>query len=217
MLRLRIAFSAALVALVVPVAASTAKEPAAPATPDQIRAYHDSGEWAKDSKKAFATATKNLKKALAKKGKKGTPTLILDIDDTSLSIYDCAEPQDFTKTAEAQCIVAAKLPAIKEAKTLATYAQKQKVKLVFITARPEGIRAQTVANLKLAGYKKYTLIMKPNDSTGVTSATYKAGARKQLVADGARIVLNVGDQKSDLSGGFAEYAVKIPNPMFLTK
>lgn len=219
MSRSRLVALAALTALAVPVAVSSAQEPKAPASPTAIRAYHDSGEWAKDTKKAFATATTDLKKALAKKGKKGKPTLILDIDDTTLSTYDCIQPDDFSNDAELRCIVAAKLPVIKEAKTLAGYAQKKNVKLVFITARPEGIRSLTVANLQLAGIspQKYTLIMKPNDASAQTSASYKTAARKTLVKNGARIVLSVGDQRSDLSGGVAEYAVKLPNPMYVNK
>jgi predicted secreted acid phosphatase len=217
MSRLRIVLIAALVALLVPAVVAVAKEPAAPASPADVRAYHDSGEWAKDTKAAFATATKDLKKALAKKKAKGKPTLILDIDDTTLSTYDCIEPDDFSSIASARCIVAAKLPVIPEAKALAKAAQKQKVKLVFITARPEGIRTQTIANLKLAGLTKYTLIMKPNDAGAQTAAQYKTAARAQLEKDGARIVLSVGDQKSDLSGGHAAYTVKVPNPMYVNK
>jgi predicted secreted acid phosphatase len=203
-------------ALLAPVAAASAKEPAAPATPAAIRAYHDSGEWAKDTKAAFATATKDVKKGLAKKAK-GTPTLVLDIDDTTLSTYACADPGNFAPAATTTCIVGGKLPVIAQAKALIKSAQKQKVKLVFITARPEGIRALTVANLKLAGIAKYTLIMKPNDASGETAAAYKTAARKTLEAGGANILVSVGDQKSDLSGGFADFGVKVPNPMYVNK
>ncbi|HEX3434983.1 MAG TPA: HAD family acid phosphatase [Solirubrobacteraceae bacterium] len=33
-------------------------------------------------------------------------------------------------------------------------------------------------------------------------------------ADGYRIIVNVGDQQSDLDGGFAQRAFKLPNPFY---
>jgi hypothetical protein len=43
---------------------------------------------------------------------------------------------------------------------------------------------------------------------------YKAPARQKLVEQGYRILLNVGDQNSDLAGGFAERTFKLPNPFY---
>ena len=217
MSRSRSAALAALTALFVAAAVgvTVAKEPPAPATPTVVRAYHDSGQWAKDTKAAFAKATKALQKSVAKKVKRAT--LVMDIDDTSLSTYDCASPGDFTSAATATCIIGAKLPVIPQALALAKYAVKKKVKLVFITARPQSIEALTRANLALAKYPKYTLVMKPVTTEPVASSAYKTAARKALVDGGARIVLSVGDQQSDLVGGFAGTTVKIPNPMYLNK
>lgn len=157
-----------------------------------------------------------------KKGQKkpkGTPTLILDIDDTSLSSYDCAAKKDFAAGSNGICAVTENLPAIKGALDLARKAVKKKVKLVFITARPENptIRAFTENNLKVSGYTmRHALTMKPTGVTPAqTSAEYKTAARKTLIKGGARVVLNVGDQASDLSGGAAQYAIKLPNPMYM--
>jgi len=229
MSRSRSAVVAALTALLAGafVGLAVAEEPAAPASPTAIRAYHDSGEWDRDLAAQLKVARKDLDKALTvKKGKKapkGTPTLILDIDDTSLSTYECAEPKDFAAGATAGCIAAGTLPVIKGTRDLAKAAVKKKVKLVFITARPDipVLRDVTEKNLKAAGYTmKHTLTMKATGTlTGpaVTAAEYKSAARKALIKQGARIVLNVGDQKSDLSGGAAQYAVKLPNPMYVNK
>jgi hypothetical protein len=43
---------------------------------------------------------------------------------------------------------------------------------------------------------------------------YKAGARCRLERRGYDNVANVGDQYSDLLGGCADRAFKIPNPMY---
>ena len=43
---------------------------------------------------------------------------------------------------------------------------------------------------------------------------YKSGTRAHLEDQGEHIVLNLGDQHSDLAGGHAEKPVKLPNPMY---
>ena len=53
---------------------------------------------------------------------------------------------------------------------------------------------------------------------GLTAMAYKSAARRQIVKQGYRIVLNVGDQWSDLQGiPEAEYSVKYPNPYYFIK
>ena len=46
-------------------------------------------------------------------------------------------------------------------------------------------------------------------------AQYKSGDRALTAADGYRIVLNAGDQRSDLAGDpQAEHSVKLPDPFY---
>ena len=45
---------------------------------------------------------------------------------------------------------------------------------------------------------------------------YKTGARRRIERRGFTILANVGDQRSDLAGGYAERRYLIPNPMYLT-
>jgi hypothetical protein len=47
-----------------------------------------------------------------------------------------------------------------------------------------------------------------------TTVQYKSGTRAHIEATGAKIVLNVGDQFSDLEGGYGLRPVKLPNPMY---
>ena len=48
-----------------------------------------------------------------------------------------------------------------------------------------------------------------------TTVEYKAGTRKHIEKDlGYDIVLNVGDQWSDLQGGYADTVLKLPNPTY---
>ena len=42
----------------------------------------------------------------------------------------------------------------------------------------------------------------------------EAAERKKLVDQGYTIIVNMGDQMSDLDGGFAERTYKLPNPFY---
>ena len=43
---------------------------------------------------------------------------------------------------------------------------------------------------------------------------FKAPARRNIAQQGYTIVLTVGDQASDLAGGYAERTFKLPNPVY---
>ncbi|WP_414941467.1 HAD family acid phosphatase [Amycolatopsis sp. cmx-11-51] len=48
---------------------------------------------------------------------------------------------------------------------------------------------------------------------GLSAVQDKAGTRKHIASTGATIVADFGDRFSDLEGGYAEFPVKLPNPM----
>lgn len=144
--------------------------------------------------------------------------LVLDIDETSLSNYDELAAADFRNAtaALATSAIAADAPAIAPTLELFNDARDTNVAVFFITGRPDSIpifRERTVQNLTSAGYSGWKdLILKPADAHGTVA--YKSGARADIEADGYRIVLNVGDQDSDLKGGHADKAYKLPNPFY---
>jgi predicted secreted acid phosphatase len=87
----------------------------------------------------------------------------------------------------------------------------------FITGRPEGQRTDTEANLRAVGYDhREKIYLRSEDHPKKQTVTeYKSGERAKIVAMGYRIVLNVGDQMSDLVGNpQAEHSVKLPNPFY---
>jgi predicted secreted acid phosphatase len=218
-LRLRTAMVMCCVAPAALVAAGTsgAKEPKAPATPAQIRAYHDSGDWNSDTAKQVSRAKAFVKGWLKshKKPRPKKPAIVLDIDDTSLSLYKCAEARDFEDAS--LCAVQDDLPAIKQVRSLYKYARAQKVAVFFITGRPEPLRALSAKNLKAAGYTgKLDLTLKPTSYKDESVIPYKSGARKKIERKGYRILANLGDQRSDLKGGYSLKTYKLPNPMYFT-
>jgi predicted secreted acid phosphatase len=206
-------------ALAALVAAGTsgATEPKAPATPAQIVAYHDSGEWASDTTKQVNRAKSFVKKWLGshKKPRPKKPAIVLDIDDTSVSLYECAKALDFEGATS--CAVRTDLPAIRQVRSLYNWTRKQKVAVFFITGRPEPLRSLTVTGLRSAGYKgKLNLDLKPTDNHDDSVVPYKSGARKRIQRKGYRILANLGDQRSDLKGGYSLKTYKLPNPMYFT-
>jgi predicted secreted acid phosphatase len=56
--------------------------------------------------------------------------------------------------------------------------------------------------------------MTPDGATFASAADFKAPTRREIVEQGYTIVLNMGDQLSDLEGGYAERTFKLPNPFY---
>ena len=87
--------------------------------------------------------------------------------------------------------------------------------IFFITGRSESLRAVTERNLADVGYTGYTrLIMEPPAAHYVSAVDYKAPQRQAIEQEGYTIIANIGDQPSDLDGGFSERTFLLPNPFY---
>ena len=159
-------------------------------------------------------------RARVARGKAGDKlAMVLDVDETSLSNWGVEKKDDFGYIpADWNAGVAARDGTV-IAGTLRVWAEAEKdhVAVFFITGRPESQRADTEANLKAAGYSAWdgvALRATDHDKSETTTA-YKSEQRAKIVAMGYRIVLNIGDQLSDLKGApMAEHSVKLPNPFY---
>lgn len=58
------------------------------------------------------------------------------------------------------------------------------------------------------------MLLKPNALNTPSAVDFKAAERRKLVEQGYTIIVNMGDQMSDLEGGFAERTYKLPNPFY---
>ena len=203
-------------ACIVPLATTAiADEPDQPATPAQITAYYDGGEYKADVDRITARATRSLKAQLERKPRR--PAIVFDIDDTLESTYRCAKRSDFDRTAITVCQAQFDQTRITQVWRLLKYAQRREVALFLITGRPEGLRTGTRRQLRDDGLRgRYTLVMRPNDEFGDDSEPYKTAERRAIQRRGYRILVNIGDQDSDLDGGFAAKRYKLPNPMYFT-
>jgi predicted secreted acid phosphatase len=145
--------------------------------------------------------------------------IVLDIDETSLSNWAVETHDDFGYISGDWnwCVSLRCGKAIAGTLRLFREAEKENVAVFFITGRPEGQRADTEANLRAEGFDHWQqLYLRPEDHPKKQTVTeYKSGERAKIVALGYRIVLNVGDQLSDLAGDpQAEHSVKLPNPFY---
>jgi len=192
-------------------AGAAGAEPTAPASAAAIVAYHESGTWSRDTDAVIAEAQAQLAAPVA-----GPRALVLDVDDTSLSSYECLRRRGFDRSAGMSCARAGRMPAIAQTLGLFRTARERGVAVVFITGRRERLRRTTIANLERAGYSGgWTLVMRPNRERAGTHAGFKARRRQRIERRGVRIVANVGDQRSDLTGGGAMRTFKVPNPMYV--
>jgi predicted secreted acid phosphatase len=185
---------------------------------DKYIRYHDSGRYMNDIAAVDHKALQYLKQRVAKRKPSEKLAIILDIDETSLSNYRDLLKMKFGGALEA--IDAAENKgddeAIEQTLELFRYAKNHDIYVFFVTGRYEKYRRATANNLAAAGYAHADgLKMKPNDYPHANSVIpYKSGARKSVAAEGYTIVMNIGDQQSDLAGGYAEKSFKLPNPYY---
>ena len=70
-------------------------------------------------------------------------------------------------------------------------------------------------NLRQAGFDTWqAVILKPDAMHVASAAEYKTPQRQAIEDAGYTIILNVGDQPSDLTGGYAERDILLPNTMY---
>jgi hypothetical protein len=168
-----------------------------------------------------------LRSRLSHLARHGKPALVLDIDDTSLVTYgyEISEGFGYTPASNAAYLQSHTLPAVFGMTKLANWAASHGITVFWITGRPESQRALTASNLGAVGYAPATdashLFLKPSSppayltcGTTCTTIQYKSLTRQHIASEGFDILADMGDQFSDLKGGFADRTVKMPNPMY---
>lgn len=188
----------------------------------QAKQYHDCtckcGCYTHDLDVRADRAIAFLNRRAAHRHAKEKLAMVLDIDETTLSNYPQLLKADFAYDAVAfdAWVKSAKAPAIAGTLRLYKEAQRLGVSIFFITGRPQGELDATERNLREQGFDNWqelTLRTQATESESVIA--YKSAARAAIVARGYTIVLNVGDQWSDLKGEpAAELSVKYPDPFY---
>lgn len=192
---------------------------------EELRQYHECtcrcGCYAKDLDLQADRAISFLRRRANLHPARQKLALVLDIDETTLSNYQEMVQAGFaydSKTFGAW-VDSAQAPAIPGTLRIYKEAQQRGVSVFFITGRSEAQRAATELNLRSQGFDHWQqLILRQPGQGSSTALEYKSAARADVVAQGYRIILNVGDQWSDLRGkAKAEYSVKYPDPFYFLK
>lgn len=186
----------------------------------RLRQYHDSGAYARDLEREVMGAKRYLKSRIAQNKKLAHPkrlAIVFDIDETALSNYRAMEKLDFggSHKQEMTLYKSGKDTAILPTLDLFNYAKQNNVAVFFVTGRPEWSRALTVKNLHKEGFFGWeALILEKNDYHEKSAVPYKTHARKAIEDKGYDIVLTMGDQMSDLKGGYADNKFLLSNPFY---
>ena len=156
------------------------------------------------------------------------PAIVFDVDDTLLSTWEVIRADDFGRVIPGDCVslpagpcgwrewdLQARAPALAPSLELYERAQELGITIFLITGRDEGQRDATQRNLEAIGYTGWAaLIMTQPGAHYDSAADYKAPHREAIEAMGYTIVANVGDQPSDLAGGYALRTFQLPNPFY---
>ena len=213
----------------VPIAAAPAQPPGVAAVPnlydDQrlVGEYISSGRYEADVTGVVAEARSWLEER-AKTATK--PAIVLDIDETSLSNWPAYRVNGWGRVLNGPCDLqqgpcglrafqaTGQSKAIAPTLSLARRARELGVAVFFITGRPANLRDATERNLREQGYEWTGVVLMPEGAHFASAADFKTPERHKLTEQGYTVVLSMGDQQSDLSGGYAERTFKLPNPVY---
>jgi acid phosphatase len=189
----------------------------------QVRTYISSGRYEADVAAVAARAEQWLVQRAPQVTK---PAIVLDIDETSLSNWPAYQLNGWGPILTGSCDLE-KGPcsirawqmlgtskALAPTLALARRATAMGVAVFFISGRPADLKEVTERNLRDQGFEPTGVIVAPAGATFPSAVAFKAPERRKLIEAGYTIVLSLGDQQSDLDGGYAERTFKLPNPVY---
>lgn len=182
----------------------------------EVRAYVDSGQYLRDIAAVAARGKTWVEQRAAQRRNGERLAIVFDLDETLLYNWPHIIAHDFGYVPDVwgAWVAEARAPAIEPVRDLYKTARTLGVEVFFITGRPEKQRRATEKNLRVIDCAEYVaLFCKPDGTTG-SSAAFKTATRRNATNEGWTIIANVGDQESDLVGGFAEKTFKLPNPIY---
>jgi acid phosphatase len=85
------------------------------------------------------------------------------------------------------------------------------IKIALITGRGQYLTDITMDNLHKVGVKGSSRLYTRSGKRGIPTTAYKMAARKDIYDDGGTILANIGDQPTDLEGGYSEHTFLLPS------
>ena len=186
----------------------------------ELQSYHNTGAYEKELNQVVQQAETYINTKVEANKKAEHPArlaLVLDIDETTLSNYNGMIQRKFCEDQRMiqHDIYQADAPAIEPMLALYKHAKQQGVAIFFVTGRRPNFQRATEKNLKHAGYTSWSgLYFRPKQDNNSSVVPYKKQARQNITHNGYTIIASIGDQTSDLTGGYAEKTFKLPNPYY---
>jgi len=162
----------------------------------------------------FRAAIESARAACKKHIGEPNVCVVSDLDETLIdNRAHFAENLDFVWENFVKYVDESKAPLLKPTAEFLAWARKNGFAVFFITGRPEDTRRGTINNLVKRGVTYDGLYMRALDDKSAAE-DMKIAYRKAIEAMGYKIIVNIGDQISDLYGGHAEECSKLPNRMY---
>lgn len=189
----------------------------------QIDEYIASGRYNADFAAVVDRARAYLEERVPQASR---PAIVLDIDETSLSNWPAYRANGWSRILAGECELEhgpcgirawqamGRSTALAPTLALVRRARELGAAVFFITGRPPDLREATERNLREQGYEWDGVILLPEGAHFDHSADFKAPERRRIAERGYTILLSMGDQQSDLDGGYAEKTFKLPNPVY---
>jgi acid phosphatase len=172
--------------------------------------YIKSGRYDAD----FAEVVKGAQSWLDERAPRvSRPAIVLDIDETSLSNWPAYRMNGWARVLAGGCDLRqgpcnirawqamGRSAALEPTLTLVQRARQLGVAVFFITGRPPELREATERNLREKGYAWDGVILLPPGAHFASAVEFS-------------VILSMGDQQSDLDGGYAEKTFRLPNPVY---
>ena len=188
-----------------------------------VEHYIDSGKYDADFAQVVAEASAYLE-TRAKAASR--PAIVLDIDETSLSNWPAYKVNGWARIVNGECDLERGPCGLRDWQSdglsralqptlgLSKRAKSLGIAVFFITGRPPNLREATEKNLRDQGYEFEEVILLPEGASFKSAVDFKAPERRKIADRGYTILLSMGDQQSDLDGGYAERTFKLPNPVY---
>jgi acid phosphatase len=189
----------------------------------EVGRYIENGQYDRDFAAVVALARSYLERRARAVSR---AAIVLDIDETSLSNWPAYRINGWARVLNGPCDLERGPCGLREYQArgqskaltamleLSKRAKELGVAVFFITGRPAALRQATERNLREQGYEWEDVILLPAGASFPSAADFKAPERRKIAERGYTILFSIGDQESDLKGGFAERVFKLPNPVY---
>ncbi|OIN84871.1 HAD family acid phosphatase [Francisella sp. TX07-6608] len=187
-------------------------------TQQQVISYYESTAHENEVELILARAKKIIQAQQSLQGN----AIVLDIDETALNHYYSLKlagfPQGENHTIWNELLSRTDAYPIKATLDFYLYCLTSGLKVFFISARFAQYLESTKQALRNAGYVNFEdVFVFPENIEQYNSKdfnNFKAGRRAYIESLGYKILISIGDQSSDLLGGYTLYTLQLPNYLY---